>query len=327
MISAEVGGRGFTLDTEDEEELTVRNYRVRLHAVRCDTRKMRRLREMDELGQAVEEGLRLKTPKSMKPKDGRKASSDIGLQLPSRTRSDSGYGTDRPASYDTASDAGSSVSRRAPRTDVGSPASLALPRSEHCQKSSTASSSLSVPQYHQYVQRPGHSSREPSYSSQSQKSDMAVATPRRGHHEHSEGSQYLQTPSVASTSQQYLAIPTQPYVTDAVESRPPRGHYHPLAQNVPNTPQTWSKPQDPSYHQPMPTMALPTRPPPSPHYGSDPGRSLQRRSEATLQVPRQNAYGYYAGGRPRSGSSQSGMSVRTTASEEIKRRAMAQWGD
>lgn len=48
-ISAEVGGRGFTLDVEDEEDLFVRNYRAILHGIKCDTRKMRRLTELDNL--------------------------------------------------------------------------------------------------------------------------------------------------------------------------------------------------------------------------------------------------------------------------------------
>lgn len=48
-ISAEVGGRGFTLDTEDEEELLVRNYRAVLHGIKVDTRKMRRLKELEDL--------------------------------------------------------------------------------------------------------------------------------------------------------------------------------------------------------------------------------------------------------------------------------------
>ncbi|KAK9896474.1 hypothetical protein P389DRAFT_190015 [Cystobasidium minutum MCA 4210] len=48
-ISAEVGGRGFTLDREDEEDLMVRNYRAVLHGIKVETRKMRRLRELDEL--------------------------------------------------------------------------------------------------------------------------------------------------------------------------------------------------------------------------------------------------------------------------------------
>lgn len=48
-ISAEVGGRGFVLDYEDEEDLLVRNYRAILHGIKVDTRKMRRLSELDEL--------------------------------------------------------------------------------------------------------------------------------------------------------------------------------------------------------------------------------------------------------------------------------------
>ena len=51
-ISAEVGGRGFQLNSEDEDDLTVRNYRVNLHSINVDTRKMRRLRELDETGTA-----------------------------------------------------------------------------------------------------------------------------------------------------------------------------------------------------------------------------------------------------------------------------------
>lgn len=48
-ISAEVGGRGFDLDYEDEEDLLVRNYRAVLHGIKVDTRKIRRLAELDEL--------------------------------------------------------------------------------------------------------------------------------------------------------------------------------------------------------------------------------------------------------------------------------------
>lgn len=48
-ISAQVGGRGFALDYEEEEDLMVRNYRAILHGLKVDTRKMRRLKELDEL--------------------------------------------------------------------------------------------------------------------------------------------------------------------------------------------------------------------------------------------------------------------------------------
>lgn len=50
-ISAQVGGRGFALDYEDEEDLMVRNYRAILHGIKVDTRKMRRLKELDDLDQ------------------------------------------------------------------------------------------------------------------------------------------------------------------------------------------------------------------------------------------------------------------------------------
>lgn len=344
LISAEVGGRGFSLDTEDEDELRVRNYRVSIHAVKCETRKMRRLKEMDELGQAVQDGMMLKTPSSSTSRHAttalenglltpRKAASDLGMSSPSRIRSDSGYGSERRASYDLASEVGSSVSRRPPRSEGGSSASLAPPRSRHAQQASSSGSNLFVPQY-QYVKRPGHS-QQPSYSSQ--RSEATARSTSTHAALQSEYYQYPQTPSAASTSQMYPSTPTQP--VDSRHPPPPRGHYHPLAQNVPNTPQTWSNPQNPSYHQPMTPLPARRPPPASPYYGSDPGGAgagaggaaqprMERRSESRLAVPGQGAaYAYTAGGRPRSGSSQSGMSVRTTASEEIKRRAMERWGE
>ena len=276
---------------------------------------------MDELGQAVQDGMLLKTPTATRENalhSVRKANSDIGLSSPSRGRSDSGYGSERRASYDTASEVGSSVSRRAPRSEAGSAASLTVPQ---LRQQPSGSSAVSESKY-QYVKRPEHSRGQPSYSSQ--RSDVTTSISRTAQGQQTEYYQYPQTPSTVSDPRLHQATQTQ-----AIQSRPPatRGHYHPLASNVPNTPQTWSKPQDPSYHQPTP---LPTRPPPSPYHGSDPGLATpraERRSETRLAVPGAGqAYGYTAGGRPRSGSSQSGMSIRTTASEEIKRRAMERWG-
>lgn len=48
-VSAQVGGRGLTLNTDESDDLIVRNYRVTLHSVKSETRKMRRIRELEEV--------------------------------------------------------------------------------------------------------------------------------------------------------------------------------------------------------------------------------------------------------------------------------------
>jgi hypothetical protein len=48
-ISAEVGGRGLTLDEQEQEELTVRNYKAVIHSIKCETRKIRRLKELESV--------------------------------------------------------------------------------------------------------------------------------------------------------------------------------------------------------------------------------------------------------------------------------------
>ena len=79
-ISAEVGGRGFQLNKEDEDDLTVRNYRINLHGIKVDTRKMRRLRELDEIdgAKAGAQG-----PTSLDPKPSRILNGGIGSTMPS----------------------------------------------------------------------------------------------------------------------------------------------------------------------------------------------------------------------------------------------------
>lgn len=85
-ISENVGGRGFTLDSEAEEEMLVRNYVVSLHGIKVDTRRMRRLKELEGDGVASTSGRRSHSqpPPSSRPSVALSDTTTSTLQVPTR---------------------------------------------------------------------------------------------------------------------------------------------------------------------------------------------------------------------------------------------------
>ena len=348
-----------TLNTQEEEDMAVRNYRVNLHAVKCSTRKMRRLRELDEVGLVVDEGrqmFRTRKTEPVVPRSPAHSSGHASGRSMSRTISDIGSPrTPHPASrHEDRHERQrtlSSPQRENGHSSRGSSRhygdQLHTPR-PHYPQHSTSESLLSVPSTpgmpSASALRAKHDQQQSYVSSTSGSSDifgMLVPPPsaRSAHSAGTQGDYHAKSPSMASNGfYGYLKSPSltpsasisSRHPPGVQESRPPRGHYHPGVM-PPETPQTWSNPQHArpqQQHPPPPTPSSSHRHRPQPSQQSSqrdfrfptPEPSLsasQRRSDGNLSVP--SMYG----ARRTSGASQ--VSMRTTASEEIKRRAMEGW--